>query len=80
LIRLEVLFCFYNKKERGQEDGLQKTMRKWIGHETLFTARCGIIIENAGRNEKVSGCRHTLKLKNYLTFETPPYRGAFLYL
>jgi hypothetical protein len=25
LIRLEVLFCFYNKKERGQEDGLQKT-------------------------------------------------------
>ncbi|WP_366163111.1 hypothetical protein ABXS71_08750 [Bacillus infantis] len=23
-----------------------KTMRKWIGHEMLFTARCGILIEN----------------------------------
>lgn len=26
-----------------------RTMRKMIGHETLFTVGCGILIENEGR-------------------------------
>ncbi|WP_311224460.1 NUDIX domain-containing protein [Bacillus sp. AG4(2022)] len=26
-----------------------KTIRKWIGHETLFTVGCGVIIENEGK-------------------------------
>ncbi len=54
-----------------------KTMRKWIGHETLFTARCGIIIENAGRIENSSECRHPFNVKDNLIFKNPAKLRGF---
>jgi hypothetical protein len=45
-----------------------RTMRKKIGHETLFTVGCGIIIKNAGRNEKVIWMQASLQPEGLFDF------------
>ncbi|RYI30387.1 NUDIX domain-containing protein [Bacillus infantis] len=37
------------RRKVGRKMDYIKTMRKWIGHETLFTVGCGMIIENEGK-------------------------------
>ncbi len=34
-----------------------KQMRSFIGHETLFTVGCGVIIESNEKNPPAASCR-----------------------